>query len=138
MDSLILIAEKDHSVAINLMDILAAFGLKKANVTISGEGLLSLASEAEPTLIISEVELKGSISSFDALRQIRKMYDVPVIYISEHEDNLIDAMENFIYCNVLIKPFTTRELKESILELCPELFSIITLNSIFNNKTFND
>ena len=78
----ILIAEDDTIVSLDLK-----LFLKNNNYTIdasvsTGENLIKRYKIQKPDLIIADLQLKGKISGLEAITEIRKLDNTPIIIIS--------------------------------------------------------
>jgi CheY-like chemotaxis protein len=81
----------------------------------SGEDAINLANEKGTDLILADIVLRGEMDGIDAVEQISRNFDVPVIYLTAHADGETFERAKLTrpsgYC---IKPFNDTELKYSI------------------------
>ncbi len=111
----ILIVDDEIIIARELEARLQAMGYGVAGIAASGEEAVRLAVEAQPSLVLMDVVLKGAIDGIEAAAEIRRRCQVPVIYVTAYTDaqTLERAMvtEPFAY---IVKPFSERELNANI------------------------
>ncbi len=107
----ILIAEDDTIVSLDLK-----LFLKNNNYTIdasvsTGEDLIKRYKIQKPDLIIADLQLKGKISGLEAITEIRKLDNTPIIIISGSSKTKLKKLAGSISnCKVLEKPFEQSEL----------------------------
>jgi PAS domain S-box-containing protein len=83
-DALILIVEDDSLTALDIRNTLERIGYRVPDPVISGAEAVSKATELKPDLIIADISLRGELNGIDAVRQIQKTIDVPVIYLTAY------------------------------------------------------
>ncbi|HEY5928213.1 MAG TPA: ATP-binding protein [Kofleriaceae bacterium] len=110
----ILIVEDEHLVALDIQLRLERMG-HGPSVVYTGHDALEIAAEQHFDLVLMDIKLKGDLDGIDTARQLRALYDVPVIYLTAYADNqtLSRARMTEPYGYVL-KPFQERELKAAI------------------------
>jgi PAS domain S-box-containing protein len=90
-------------------------GYKASNLAITGEEAIDRAPEIRPDLILMDIRLKGEMDGIEAAVEIRKMMDVPVIFLTAYADEptlqRAKAAEPYAY---LLKPFEERVLATAI------------------------
>jgi PAS domain S-box-containing protein len=90
-------------------------GYEVVGIAPSGEEAIRLAVELKPSLILMDIVLKGDMDGIEAARQIRRRYQVPIIYLTAYTDNQTleraKITEPFGY---IVKPFSERELHANI------------------------
>ena len=111
----VLIVEDENIIARDLSRIMKKFGYNIADVVSSGEEVITRAIELEPTLILMDIKLNGKMTGIEAAEEIKKIIDVPVIYITAYADTEIiqeaKLTEPFAY---IVKPFDEKALHTSI------------------------
>ncbi len=85
----ILIVENDLSVAEEIGNILETKGYTIAGIAQSGKEAITLVPESEPDLILIDILLAGELDGIETSRKIRKKYNVPQIYLTDHSDEEI-------------------------------------------------
>lgn len=111
----IMIVEDERITASDIEDILRDFGYAVAGVCSSGEEAVQKAKEARPDLVLMDIRIKGKMDGIEAAGEIRRRYDIPVVYLTSHadEDTLARAKlaEPLGY---IVKPFQGPELQANI------------------------
>ena len=87
-----LIVDDDLTIAETTCEFFNMFDLKTAYVT-SYDTAISFLDENEVSLILLDVNL-GDGSGFELCRQLRKDYDMPILFISagKSDDNILTAL----------------------------------------------
>lgn len=117
----ILIVEDDMILSMVLERMIVKLDYEVIGKKITGEAAISSALELEPDLILMDIQLKDDTDGIEAMQEIRKTSDVPVIYITGNSDqyNLRRAKEtNFV--DYLVKPIQMSDLEASIQKVFSE------------------
>jgi PAS domain S-box-containing protein len=78
---------------------------------IRGEDAVKKAEELHPDLILMDISLKGEMDGIDAALQIRKKFDLPVIFLTAFSNqSTIDRARLAEPFGYILKPFEEREL----------------------------
>ena len=81
----------------------------------SGEEVLNIIENNEIDLIFMDIQLKGELDGIDTAMQIRKSFDIPIVYTTANSDlkthKKIEQTEPYEY---LIKPFDDTQLQIAI------------------------
>jgi two-component system cell cycle sensor histidine kinase/response regulator CckA len=111
MAARILIVEDDRIVVMEIRDTLESLGYGVAGVASSGLSAIEQAAEVGPDLVLMDVRLRGSMDGVEAASEIRRRFDIPVIYLTAYadDDTLRRAKVTEPY-GYIIKPFEEREL----------------------------
>ncbi|MBV9999089.1 MAG: response regulator [Verrucomicrobia bacterium] len=111
----ILIVEDESLVAIHLEDRLTKIGYEVCGVSDSAAEAVAIALAQTPDLVLMDIHLHGERDGIDAAAEIRKIADVPIIFVTAHADDATlkraGITEPFGY---VLKPFDERELKATI------------------------
>ena len=78
----ILIVEDEPIVAKDIQVSLQRLGYRVPATATSGEEAIRKTKESQPDLILMDIVLKGKMDGVETVKQIRKQYDVPVIYLT--------------------------------------------------------
>ena len=107
----ILIAEDEKIVSLDLKMLLQHNNYIVSSSVSTGEDLIAQYKLMKPNLIIADLGLKGKISGIDAIMEIRKLENTPIIIISgslkSKLKKLTGTMTNM---EILPKPFEQSEL----------------------------
>ncbi len=81
----------------------------------TGKEAIDLAINLLPDLVILDIQLEGDIDGIEAATKIRETCNIPVVYLTAHEDDALfqraKGTEPFAY---IIKPFVDKELRNVI------------------------
>jgi two-component system, sensor histidine kinase and response regulator len=111
----ILIVEDERIVAADLRGRLEHMGYDVLNVFSSGREAVEFAVEHHPDLVLMDITLRGEIDGVAAADEMRRRFEVTVIYLTAHSDDATlqraKITEPFGY---VLKPFDERELLKTI------------------------
>ncbi len=83
----ILIVEDEQITAADIDDILRHLGYSVSGIVSSGDEAVKKAEETRPDLILMDIRIKGDMDGVEAAREIRRRFDIPVIYLTAHADS---------------------------------------------------
>jgi len=111
----ILVVEDESIVAKDIQNSLRKLGYDVPATVSSGEEAVIAAEQHKPDLVLMDIMLKGEISGIEATEEIRKRFDIPVIYLTAYADEstLAKAKITEPY-GYIIKPFKEIDLHTSI------------------------
>ncbi len=121
-DHRILIVEDDLIIRMDMEDMLVEEGHVVVGVSNTGEHAVQRAEETRPDVILMDIMLAGNIDGREAALEIRRKFDIPVVYVTAHGDKKTSKsgnyspMEGYGY---VVKPFTKKELMSEIMRVCP-------------------
>ena len=111
----ILIVEDEAMVAEDLKEQIISLGYAVAGITDNGASAIALAKEKSPDLITMDINLSGSCDGISTMEQIRKVSDVPVIYVTAFAtDPILERAKRTKPSGYIIKPFNERQVRTSI------------------------
>jgi two-component system cell cycle sensor histidine kinase/response regulator CckA len=113
--SLILVVEDEGIVGLDIQRRLSNMGYAVPEVAATGKQAVQRALKLQPQLVLMDIRLKGEMDGISAAEQIRKLLDIPVIFLTAYadQDTLQRAKVTEPYGYVL-KPFEERELHIAI------------------------
>lgn len=113
--SKILIVEDERIIAEDIRRTLLNFGYDVTGIASSGVDALNRANEIQPHLVLMDIVLDGNMSGVETAEEIRKIYNIPVIYLTAYADDvtLQSAKVTGPY-GYILKPFEERELHTTI------------------------
>ncbi|MGB9936362.1 MAG: response regulator [Methanobacterium sp.] len=82
----ILVVEDERITAEDIKDGLKSLGYKVPAVVHSGEDAVEKAGELQPDLVLMDIMLEGEMDGIEAAEQIKRHYDIPVIYLTAYSD----------------------------------------------------
>ena len=111
----ILVVEDEGIVAKGIEAMLKKLGYDVPAVVSSGTEAIKKAVETHPDLVLMDIVLEGDIDGIEAAAQINSRFDIPVVFLTAHADELTikkaKMAEPFGY---VVKPFNERELHATI------------------------
>ena len=127
----ILVVEDERITAEDIKDGLKRLGYEVPAVVYSGEDAVRKAKELQPDLVLMDIKLEGEMDGIEAAGEIKKHFDIPVIYLTAYSDEntLERARQTDPSGYVLKEPsgFVHKPFKES------ELHSVIEL-TLYRHK----
>ena len=112
---MILVVEDEAILAKILQDKLTFLGFNTPAVARSGEQAVQVASEQRPDLVLMDIQLNGQLDGIEAARQIRELYEIPVIFMGAFSD--VDTVQRAfltIKAGYLVKPIQLETLSKVI------------------------
>lgn len=118
----ILVVEDERITAEDIKAGLVSAGYKVPIICSTGEGAVRQAARLEPDLVLMDIKLKGEMDGIEAAAEIRKVQDIPVIYLTAYSDEKtverakLTEPSGFLVKGqgMLSKPFEERELHAAI------------------------
>lgn len=111
----VLVVEDEVLIGGDIQACLTDMGFDVPVVVATGREAIRQAGELRPDIIIMDIMLKEKMTGIEAAEEIRKLYDIPIVYLTAYSDESIISQavvtEPFGY---LIKPFNDRELKTTV------------------------
>jgi CheY-like chemotaxis protein len=111
----ILIVEDEGLVALDIEDRTKGLGYDVVGIASTGAEAVDLAEKYSPDLIIMDVTLKGKIDGIEAARQIKKIINPCLIFMTAHSDqNTLERINNVKPQGFITKPLNTSSLQSVI------------------------
>jgi PAS domain S-box-containing protein len=111
----ILVVEDEAIVAKDIADTLKDQGYDVPAIALSGEQAIEETERIQPDLVLMDIVLGGDVDGIEAAEQIRRRFDIPVLYLTAYTDEQTvqraRITEPFGY---ITKPFDKRELYTNI------------------------
>ncbi len=82
----ILVVEDERITAEDIKDGLKSLGYEVPSIVHSGEEAVCKAGELRPDLILMDIKLEGKMDGIEAAGEIKKHFDIPVIYLTAYSD----------------------------------------------------
>lgn len=109
----ILIIEDEPLIAIDIEDIVTSLGHRSVGIARTRKDAVKMARETGPQLILSDIHLADGSSGIDAVNDILKDFDVPVIFITAFPERLLTG-ERPEPAFLITKPFSPDMVKALI------------------------
>lgn len=112
----VFVVEDDLILNLLYENYMEQLGFETQGELVYGKTAVDLAKKINPDLILMDIALEGDMDGIEAMLEIRKFSDVPVIYITgnSEESNRTRAIETN-YTDFLTKPVEFEDLKESLI-----------------------
>lgn len=111
----ILVVEDDLILNLLYESYMEKLGFETTGELVYGKTAVELAKKINPDLILMDIALEGEMDGIQAMHEIRKFSDVPVIYITGNSDpHHKERAKKTGYIDYLIKPIEFEDLKSSI------------------------
>jgi len=111
----IMIVEDESIIAFDIKRTLIGLGYETSDIVETGEEAIKLAGEYKPDLILMDILLKGDIDGIEAAKKILDLYQIPVVYLTAHEDDdTLNRTKTTKPYGFILKPFQDRDLKATI------------------------
>lgn len=112
----IFIVEDEALIAMEIKDRLTHLGYAVCGIAARGETALGAIAEANPDLVLMDVNLAGAMNGVETAHHLREQGDVPVVYLTAYaDDTLLGQAADTGPFGYLVKPFEERELHATIL-----------------------
>ena len=110
------IVEDEGLIALHLRELLSFSGFNVPDPVATGEDLLSqLNPESLPDLILMDIGLAGRIDGIETSRQLRRKYNIPIIFLTAYADQeRVNEVKEIKPCKYLTKPVTSHDLLDAI------------------------
>lgn len=82
----ILVVEDERITAEDIKVGLEFAGYKVPAICASGEDAVHKAGKLQPDLVLMDIKLEGKMDGIEAACEIRRLYDIPVIYLTAYSD----------------------------------------------------
>jgi CheY-like chemotaxis protein len=107
----LLIVEDEAVTASIIREIFESAGFGISGLVPTGEKAVEMALLHKPDMIIMDIQLAGDMDGIEALVEIRKSLDVPVIFMTGYEDAKIMKMAMDLNpVAYLVKPIVFRNM----------------------------
>lgn len=114
-EKIVIIVEDDLILNLLYESYLERLGFNTEGELVYGKTAIEKTKELNPDLIIMDIFLEGELDGIDAMHEIRKFSDIPVIYITGNSDPYhMKRAEETSYLAYLTKPIEFEDLKEAV------------------------
>ena len=111
----LLVVEDESIVAKDIQHRLRNLGYEVPAIVAYGEKAIEKAEELQPDLVLMDIFLKGEMDGIQAAEEIRRQYDIPVIFLTAFADpNTLQRAKITEPFGYILKPFEERELLTAI------------------------
>ncbi len=107
----VLIVEDDMLLSLVEERLIEKMGHKVVAKVGTGKDAIDKAKELGPDIILMDIVLKGEIDGIEAMEEIRKHSNVPVVYLSGNSDRFnYERAKKTGFTDYLVKPITSNDL----------------------------
>lgn len=109
----VLIVEDDMLLSLVEERLIKKMGHEVVAKVATGSEAIEKAKELKPDIILMDIILKGEMDGIEAMEEIRKESDVPVVYLSGNSDRFnYERAKKTGFTDYLVKPITNNDLKQ--------------------------
>lgn len=109
----VLIIEDEALIAMAVGDIVKEMGHRVVGVATRADKAIELAMQTRPGLVLADIQLEDGSSGIEAVHEILRTIDVPVVFVTAHPELLLTG-ETEEPAFLLTKPFEPLALKTAI------------------------
>ncbi|MGP8217662.1 MAG: LytR/AlgR family response regulator transcription factor [Bacteroidia bacterium] len=111
----VLIVEDEVIIARDLSQTLTKLGYLVVGHCVKGEDAIEMVEEKNPDIILMDIMLKGEMTGIDAAKEIRKKFQIPIVYLTAYSDeDSIGRANTSGPSGYLVKPFKANDLRATI------------------------
>ena len=111
----IMVVEDEGIIAQDIKNCLEGLGYVVPDVVFTGREAILRAAELRPDLVLMDIVLKGDIDGIETAAEIRKKYNIPIVYLTAYEDDkTLKRAKLTEPLGYILKPFEERYLRSSI------------------------
>lgn len=111
----VMIVEDDLILNLLYESYLEKLGYDAEGELVYGKTAIEVARRINPDLILMDISLEGDMDGIEAMHEIRKFSDVPVIYITGNSDPYhVQRAKETNYIDYLVKPIEFNDIKDSL------------------------
>src|SRR5207247_4705664 len=85
----VLIIEDEAIIAMDLEDLVASLGHRVVGVARTHAAAVKLATAKQPGLILADIQLADGSSGIDAVNELLRSFEVPVIFITAYPERFL-------------------------------------------------
>jgi CheY-like chemotaxis protein len=90
-------------------------GHKVVGIASNGKDAIKKCKETNPDLIFMNIMIKGDLDGIETANIITKLYKIPHIYLTGHQDNsTLERSKTSLPSDYINKPFNETEIKNAI------------------------
>lgn len=111
----VLIVEDDMILNLLYDSYMEKMNFETQSELVYGKTAVEYAKKIKPDLILMDIALEGDMDGIEAMHEIRRFSDVPVIYVTGNSDPYHrERAKKTGYLDYIIKPIEFEDLKEVI------------------------
>jgi two-component system, response regulator PdtaR len=107
----ILVVEDDGLIALYLTELMEKTGYRVGSASSGEMAIGSMKESPVPDLILMDIGLAGSLDGIETLREIRKQFSIPVIFITAYTSPaILERIREVRPDGYIVKPFMDSDL----------------------------
>lgn len=112
----VMIVEDDPLLSIVEEKLVSSLGYVVVGKAKSGEDTLKNIQEIDPSILIMDVQLSGSLDGIETIRKLQEQkVNIPVIFLSgDNSDMILKQANDIDYTDFLLKPVSKAALSQSL------------------------
>ncbi|MDG6244953.1 MAG: response regulator [Methanolobus sp.] len=111
----ILVVEDESIIGLNIKKKLKNFGYTVPAIVSTGKEAIKMAEITFPDLVLMDVRLKGDMDGVDTAEEIRKNFDIPIIFLTAYsDDEVLEKAKRTEPYGYIVKPFKADDLHSNI------------------------
>lgn len=111
----ILVVEDETVIATDIERTLRRMGYRVLPPVASADEAIDSVRRHRPDLILMDVRIQGDCDGIEAASRIRRLYNLPVVYLTAHGDNAtLERAKVTSPLGFLLKPFRARDLHATV------------------------
>ncbi|MGB9697296.1 MAG: response regulator [Ignavibacteria bacterium] len=111
----VLLVEDDLLTAKSIELILREYGFEVLAILKNADNIVEHVTSLKPDIILMDIILQGKIDGVTATENLRKVVDIPVIFITGSSDRpTLDRIKSVTNSELLPKPFSSNNLLKKI------------------------
>jgi len=111
----VIIVEDDRVSALILKKMLSNLGYETAEILDNGYHGVVKAGEINPDVVLMDIGLNGFMDGIEAARQIKMVYDIPVVFVtSDHDHETFHKASFSNPAGFLAKPVAEENLRSTL------------------------
>jgi CheY-like chemotaxis protein len=112
MNKKVLIVEDDEIIQNVLEWRLDSLGYTICGKAVTAEDAVMLAGERKPDIVLMDIQLKGLIDGIQAAETIKRMYKLPVIFLTaSSKDEDLERVKMVRPDGFIVKPFNDTDIR---------------------------
>lgn len=106
----VLIIEDEPLISMNIEDLVKSLGHTVIGIARTHQQALAVCEQTKPGIILADIKLADDSSGIDAVKDLLKEFDVPVVFITAYPDRLLTG-ERPEPAFLITKPFNSEIVK---------------------------
>jgi two-component system, response regulator PdtaR len=111
----ILVVEDEWITARDIQETLTGLGHRVTGLASSAQAALESIEADRPDLVLMDIRLEGPTDGIEAAREIKRRWDLPVVYLTAHRDHAtVERLKDTNPAGFVSKPFDEAQLRVAV------------------------